>query len=378
MRFAVGVSIWIGLAACATTSPGVRDAEAAARLAAAERALSADDTAAARAELDRVLAARPRGGAATRARMLDRELAARELEPFEPAFAQIAECLERRDEVLARRMLELVLARGPSGAALARAEGFANVLDGRATASALDLALEALPEGDGGRHRIVLVVTNPLDEAVRVRCPGSVLDYFCLGVNERGIEQRIQRRVVVDALDGLAVEPGEPRRLRLGAFDVPIGGMVGARALWRLDAVGGTLARGGRELPANRLAEATCEVVRLDPRLPAAPVEPDELVSYLERGAPSVAALIERAVRIEPRRRDEALDLLAGRLLQRPDVEIEAALPALRWLAASRDAHDGPADWRRRLQARIAEPEAPPPALDLPSALDLPRAAETP
>src|SRR5688572_6205575 len=98
VRWVVGMVLGLGLGACATVAPGVRDSEAAARLDSVERAIEGGDPVGAREELDRVLASRPRAGAATRANMLDRELAARELEAFEPAFAQIAEGLERRDE----------------------------------------------------------------------------------------------------------------------------------------------------------------------------------------------------------------------------------------------------------------------------------------
>lgn len=369
--------VWVmvlGVAGCAAVSPGARDAEAAARLDSVERALEADDPVSARRELDSVLASRPRAGAASRARSLDRELAARELEPFEPAFRQIAECLERRDHVLARRMLEIVHARGPLGAARREADAFGAILDGRELVGMLDLELEAVPLDKAGEHRVVLVVSHALDGPVRVRCPGSVLDFFCLGVNERGIEQRVQRRVVVDALDELEIEPGRARRLPLATFYVPVGGLIGARAQWRLDAVGGTLVRGGRELPANRLEEARCEVVRLDPRLPSGPIEPAELLDYVARGGEWTAALLERAVRIEPARRDEALDLLAEHLVRRPDAEIKHALPALRWLACARDASEDEALWRARLAARLEDREAEVrPALDLPEPVSSPR-----
>jgi hypothetical protein len=369
VRFVLGWMVALGVASCATTPPAVLDAEANRGLDAAERALEAEDPAKARDELEKVLARRPRAGTAHRAQALDRELAARELEPFEPAFRQIAECLERRDDELARRVLELVYARGPVGAARRHADAFSRIVDGRALAGAVALELEAEPLEKKGEYRLVLVASHPLAERVVVRCPAAGLEFFCLGVNENGIEQRIQKRVVVDALEKLAIDAGETKRVPLGTFYVPVGGMVGARAEWRLEAVGGVLARGAAELPANRIDAASCEVVRLDPRLPEAPVEPAELVGYLESGGDSVAALVECAVRIEPERRGEALDALAARLVPRPDADLRFALPALRWLSGVRDAAEDEATWRARLAARTAPAAAAArPALDLPAA----------
>jgi hypothetical protein len=131
--------------------------------------------------------------------------------------------------------------------------------------------------------------------------------------------------------------------------------------------MGGTLERAGRTLPANHIAVGACEVVRLDPRLPTAAVEPAELLDYVERGMPGTAALIERAVRIEAARRDEALDLLTPALLARTLEECERCAPALRWLSGQSDPSASGSNWRRWLSAR-AESRArrATPALDLP------------
>ncbi len=355
------------LFACAPSATTVLDPAAREQLDAIERRVSNGDDAGARKALDLFVAAHPSGSARSAAQPYENELASRELAPFEPAFAELSAALSEHDDTVAQSILQRVLARRPRGAALVKAQAFAGILAGRRLARALDLSLEAEASGASGTFRVYLNAAHALPEVVLVRCPGSALDFLSIAVDPSGIEQRTQRRVMIEALDELELAPGVPQRIELGTFHVPVGGLVGARGMWRVDTMGGTLERAGRTLPANHIAVGACEVVRLDPRLPTAAVEPAELLDYVERGIPGTAALIERAVRIDAARRDEALDLLTPALLARTLEECERCAPALRWLSGQTDPSASGSNWRRWLSAR-AESRArrATPALDLP------------
>ncbi|MCC7013722.1 MAG: hypothetical protein IT454_14270 [Planctomycetes bacterium] len=352
---------------CALFAPRVDEVALGEQLSSAERALEDGHESLAREELERLLPELPAGALSERAARLERALAARELEPFEASFSELRAALNAGDDALAQRILSRVLALGPRGAALQRAEGFRNIVDGRASAAALDLAIEVEPGAAAGEYRVFLAVRQALGEPVRIRCPGSALDYTCIGISEAGIENRTKRRILTDALAELDLESGAPRRVALATFELPSRGLIAVRAQWELDSLGGTVTRGGRELPANQLVTRSAQVERLDPRLPKAPVEPAELAAYLERGAPAIAALLERAVRIEGAQRARALDLATPRLLAATDGELDHWAPALRWLAELRQPPTSAGGWRQWLQERAALKSKPArPTLDLP------------
>lgn len=324
----------------------------------------------ARAELELGLALVPRGALASeRARTLDAALAIAEVQPFEPLFAELGAALDRRDHATAERLLLRVEALRPVGAAARRAEAFRNILDGRATAAALGLALEARPTGREGEYDVVLRAHHQLGAPVRLRCPGSALVFTSLGVSEAGIESRARRRVLTDRLADLTLEHDVACELPLGTFYVPARGLVAARGRWELVTLGGSLERDGRELPANSFRAAECEVLRLDPRLPTGEVTPDEFAAYVARGAPSLPALLERAARLAPERREEALDAATAPFLLLVPDELERLAPALRFLTLLEDPPPDARGWRAWLEARRATRTRPGrPKLDLPGA----------
>lgn len=368
MKWAI---VWMVLAmfvsSCALLSDVGADARLDEQLTQVEKALEEERDVEARDALDLALAERPSGAQFDRASRLEREVARRELEPFEASFRELADALATRDDVLARRLIERVFARGPRGAALSRAEAFRAVVDGRSSTAAITLRLEHEPGEQAGEHRLVLVARQDLGTSVRIRCPGGALLYSCTSLNAQGIENRTQRRLLTDALADLELESGREVRVVLAGFSVPTQNALAVRARWDLDVLGGSVLRDGRELPANHVAPEGCELVRLDPRLPADPVEPDQFRAYVERGAPSTPALLERAVRIAPERRDEALQLALPRLRAAPLEELERLAPALRWLANLREPPVNAVEWREWIDA-LAERKTKParPTLDLP------------
>lgn len=357
------------LAACATQG-GVVSGAALAQLGRAEEREREGELAAARTELE--IAKVEAGGLARlgeRGARLEFALASSELEPFRALFDELSTALERRDHELAQRLVVRAEALRPRGAAESRLAAFRNILDGRRTAAALGLRLVAEPVGAEGEYRVTLHAHHELGEPVRLHCPGSALKFLSLGVSEAGIESRARRRVLTDALSDLELESGLEVEIALGTFYVPSRGLVAARGRWTLSTLGGTLRLGARELPANSFEAERCEVVRLDPRLPTEPVEPAEFARYVERGAPSLPALLERAGRLASERRDEALDLATPALLRYIPDELERIAPALRWLSGLDEPPADARGWKSWLEARRARAADPArPRLDLPSA----------
>ncbi len=335
-------------------------------------ALAAGDLLAARAQFE---ALAPSSTQRARAAELEQRIAARELEPFEPAFAELSSALRAGDDELARSILVYATARGPRGAALEIAERFAQRLEARARVARLELALVEAASSAPESVKLELVVRNAGDERVELRAPGAALDQRVVGLTPDGVEQRRGQRLFVDALDRLVLAGGETRRVSLGRFPAPLAGYIALRGDWRLSAATGLVRIDGLELEASELKIAPLERSRLDPRLPSTPIEPQSLVDYVRRGAPSMPSFLERAVRIAPERRAEALDLLAPALLERPQLELVRAAPVLRWLSGE-SVGDGFGEdaqrWRAWLEARLA----PPPERASSSPLELPQELE--
>jgi hypothetical protein len=367
---ALALGFTLGLAACASVTRGEWSGAQLAQVESIERALQDGFVAQARAQFE---ALETRAHQEAVAQDLERRIAARELEPFEPAFEELAAALAARDDELARSILDFALARQPQGAARDVAERFRSVLEGRRLLRSLHLALEVSPVPDTARVRVALSMRWDGDEPLRLDTPGASLDYLCVGLTPTGVEQRSAQRVFVDVLDRLQLRPAESRRASLGEFPAPIQGLIAARGHWRLTTASGVARANDFELSSEHVPSAVGDLAWLDPRLPRAELEPADLVDYVRRGAPSMPALLERTVRIAPERRDEALELLAPVLLERPLVEIGRAAPVLRWLSGQRVddgfGEDGPR-WREWLLAREKlRLEGPAPA---PSPLELP------
>lgn len=293
---------------------------------------------------------------------------------FEEALRALRVAVEERDDDLARSILDRVLAREPTGATLRQAEAFDRILGGRALARDLDLRLESVVHAGGTRVDVVLRASHPLAEELVLRCGGGRLSMHQLAVDERGRQQTVAETLALDTLRELRIPPGEGSSLVLGRFPLEVGGALAVRIHWSLRLGSGEFVLGRRRYPAMLLGAEPCEAVRLAAFLPEAPVGPEVLAEYLDAGRFATAPMLERAVRIEPERREEALDLLTP-VLQRMDrIDLERAVPALRWLSGHPGGLRDPSEWEGWLEerARRRAPTPPPDPLDLPSALDLP------
>jgi hypothetical protein len=288
-----------------------------------------------------------------------------------PAFRALEAAVVGGEDARARRVLAGILARGPTGDVLELARAFERVLDGRDLVRSLDLRLALEPDAEReGRMRVLLFASHGGTESLRLRLPPGSLEHLVVAVDARGIETRDLGSRIVDAVEELVLAPGRTRRVELARYSVPLGRALAARDQWRLRLRSGEVEVAGAAYPAADPSVAPCERTLVAAFLPSEPIEPAELARYLRATEELwTPALVERAVRIAPERREEALDLLAPvvRELAASDPErVAAATPALRWLARTGAPGRSAREWSRWLALR-AEPAVERPDLDLPA-----------
>jgi len=360
----------LALGGCISATRGEWTAQQAAQAESVEAFLEAGNAAGARAAFE-LLA--PRADQQGRATALERRIGALELEPFEPSLLAANEALAAGDDELARAILSYARARRPAGAALATLERLDAVLAGRELLRGVRLELRARTVPGAERARVELVGRNDGAATIVLECSGASLDGLATALTVQGAEQRTAQRLTVDALDHLVLEPGCEVRVPLGEFPAATRGCVAVRTNWKLTPAGTVARLNGFEIPAQEIEALSNDWVLVDPRFPAGAVTPEELADYVRRGAPSMAALLERTVRVAPERHAEALDVLTPALLDRPLLEIARAAPVLRWLSGERLGDSFEPDgvalraWLQARAARRAAPKAEEP-LGLPSA----------
>jgi len=296
---------------------------------------------------------------------------------FVPAFDALQAAVDDGEDEVARRILAGIRARRPSAEVEEYAASFERVLDGRALVRDVDLRLASEPvEGAPGDLLLVLLAAHSRDVDVTLRLPAATLRRGRIAVDARGDDASGMTTETTDALGALRIPAGETVRVPLRAAELRLGGALCVRERWTLSTRAGFALLEEEELPAQDVAIEPCEVVRLAPFLPTAPVEPAELVRYLQDEQELfVPALMERAVRIAPERRGEALDLLAPvvtRMAGDDPERLTTAAPALRWLARSRDAGGDPVAWSAWFAGRTAKREAVQDAAEPEGGLDLP------
>lgn len=304
------------------------------------------------------------------------ELRAAVPEEFVPALELIARAIEDREDRVARAALDRLLGREPTGRTLELARAMERILDGRAVAGRLSLALVAEEQEEiCGRYTLCLSARlegegEPGGEVV-LRAGGARLREALLMVDPEGNEQRAERQQGLPFPEELLLPVDEDVRLPLAEVQLPTaGGMLALSSRLDLELVPGEFVDDqGRYLPAQRLPVEAVELVRLASFLPTGSIEPEELVSYVSAGKLYVPALMERAVRILPADRERTLDLLEPLVESMALVDLELLVPALRWLTRRVDPAGNPEAWRAFLRARGARQDERAPAsrgLDLP------------
>lgn len=273
-----------------------------------------------------------------------------------PLLEAIRLALETGDEANARRSLFLLMQRDPVGRTLQIAEGFERILDGRHRIGWMDLVLETV-EGDGapGVFHLELSISQHGPEDLRLRLGGVRLKVYQYAVDPDGRERRSTRRDGVPFPKELILKRGaEPLRLPVADLEMSApADILAISYLFTLEFLPGEFVMDdGRFLPVQNIPTPELELVRLAKELPNSAVAPSELVSYVERGRIFVPALLERAVRIQPAQREEALDLLTPVVDRMNSVEFELLVPALRWLSRSVRPGGDPEAWKSWLDLR--------------------------
>lgn len=273
---------------------------------------------------------------------------------FLPALEALEQAVRDGDEVVARSILEHLYARHPEGRALELARSFERILDGRALVRDLDLRLEGKESAEAaGQYTVTLVASHHREEELRLRAGAARLRETLYGVQPDGAEQRESTSRALDELGDLRLPAGEETRVALAELYLPSPpGTLAQRARLELELFVGELEVDERVLPAQQVPVAPAECVRLASFLPATAVEPSELLRYVLDERVRRPALMERAVRIAPARRAEALDLVAGRLDELSVVTLGELVPALRWLSGTDGPGGDPEEWHDWLAAR--------------------------
>ncbi len=149
----------------------------------------------------------------------------------------------------------------------------------------------------------------------------------------------------------LTVPAGGQSELRLATIPIEVpAGSIATRTRCGAELRSGQVQRDGVDLPLRPLRVPSTERTELPAWVPAGPVDPTELARLVAEPGAARAALIERAVRVLPERRDEALRALRGPALARTPEEFELLVPVLRWLTGTRDLQRDVAGWRSLLQ----------------------------
>lgn len=295
-----------------------------------------------------------------------------EKERIDPALLPGLLALERAvadgDDRSARAILTRLMARRPRGAALELARGFERILDGRRWAAALDLALRAeeVPGEAVGAYRVWLTARDTAGVPLTLR-PGPLrLTRTLVAVAPDGSEQRSVESTSIPPIEPLALAPGESvaREIAVQALP-PTFGVLALRCRFELQFLAGEVEARGERYPAWRVAARPAVCVRLAEELSTEPVDPAELADYAEGGRIAVAAALERAARIPPERYAQALNRLAAPAARLPRPDLEALLPALRWLAGPIRAAGDVDGWRSYLRERARAGERA--RLDLPT-----------
>ena len=281
---------------------------------------------------------------------------------FLPAFDALQAAVDDGEDELARRILAGILARRPPAGLIEFARGYERILDGRAVLEDLELRLVSEAVGGSDRDfRLVLEASHGRASELVLHLPPTNLRHIVVGIDPHGGESRHLSTEVISALAELTLPPGEVLRHPILDYELTAGGALAVRERWSLEPRAGEVEVDGRWLPAQNPRVAPAERTVLASFLPRAPVEPAELVRYAARPeAVHMPPLIERTVRIDPERREEALDLLAplvADLAEADPERLETIAPALRWLSRSVYPGTHPQAWADWFAARRTRSE---------------------
>ena len=298
-------------------------------------------------------------GAACRAPGTDPapEAAADSLSPHAGLFVALQGALEDGEDELAGILVARLDARLLSTRERDFLDASRRILAGRELARGLELALESEPlEGAPvGSYRLLLRASQRSGAALTLKLPPADLRRSRTSVDERGVETHELESRAIRCFQELELGPGE-REIELLTYDLPLGRALAVRESWSLSTRSGEFQRGDEALPAADVRVAGCERVRVVPRLEESAARPEDLARLLAQSEElDGRGALELALRIAPDEREATLTLLAplvGELAGTAPAKVESAVPALRWLARTRDLGRDAQAWARYLANR--------------------------
>ena len=303
-------------------------------------------------------------------------------EAYVPAFQALTDAVEDHQDVVARRILDQLLGRllvdrerlrssaaaqpqaeselerhlGDVESALKATRAFDRILTGRSWVAGLSLELEASFEQDERQAQVFLRVSGR-ERGALILAPGpGTLTVQSSSLSPDGHELHNSWTTHTSDVQNIAVDGDGVAEIPLGSFPVIVPPeTLAVRVRWGLELRSGEVRVGQEGYPAMGFQVKPCRVERLAPFLPTDAVEPAELVRYVREGGTFMPALLERAVRIAPERRSEALDGLAPLVAAASKYQLELLAPALRWLTDRDDPRSGPIGWKNWFRSRARD-----------------------
>ncbi len=266
----------------------------------------------------------------------------------------IAQAREREDEIATRTLNGELPSAENVAAAVKMAEGFGRVIAGRMRMEAIELSLgvERIPGSES--VQVVLFATSTWEETLVLKPGAGRLEILRVSLEPRtGSERREARIRALESGTRLELPPGET--VQVAVTDVPIEVPIGAIAT-RMEVQvtfnGGSVTEGGSSLPMREQVLPKAKRTDLAGWVPTSLVEPSDLVELMQRGDAPLPAILERAVRISPARRPEALDRLGKAVRTLPISTFHSMVPALRWIVGTNQFGRDEKRWRDWLIAR--------------------------
>jgi hypothetical protein len=296
---------------------------------------------------------------------------------FQPGLEALARAVSAGEDELARALISHVDSLGPDERVWELTRAFERILDGRAAVRCLELELACVEEPAGTvipgvqagaqAWRLFFRAHNTGADAIELFPGPATLHSTRTDLGRHGGGSSTQETRAFDKLRRFALEPDARAEVELARFFLaPPPGLLAVRMDFELELRSGSLKRGGRELPAMRLAVRPARAARHAADLPPGALTPAELLAA-SAGLTDADELLALAVRTDPGPAGSGLVELEEALSGLVATRLELWIPSLRWLAGSDVPKDVPEvrDWLRgRRQADAAA--APRPALVLP------------
>lgn len=301
------------------------------------------------------------------------------------SFEALRTAVEAREDVTARQVLAQIQVRidleeglelEDTADARRLAQAFERILRGRELLGALELRLGgASAIRDDGTVSLALRISSEHPASMVFRPGPAILRSHYTSVTPDGRESHNVRERALGVLGDLEIGP-EVFEVELGSYPLALAhGVLAARSHFDLQILAGEILEDDTGYPAMGASVGPVEWTFRAPFLPTDPVDPAELVRYVSQPTISLPATMERAVRIPPERRLEALDLLEPAVERFTADEVERIVPALRWLARTSAPGGDPLAWKEWLRRRAAQRTGEEsPSLDIPESA---RAAAT-